>query len=80
MAENTVTSKQAKPSKLANARKNTVKFFKDVRSELKKVIWPTRQQLINNTTTVLVVCLLVGALIWIVDQGLTKVVEWTLTK
>ena len=67
-------------SKLDNARKKTVKFFKDIRNELKKVIWPTKDQLINNTITVLMVCLLVGAVIWISDEVLTKVVEWTLTK
>ena len=70
----------ARTSKLDNARKKTVNFFKDIRNELKKVIWPTRDQLINNTFTVLMVCLLVGAVIWISDELLTKVVEWTLTK
>ncbi len=28
-------------------------FFKGVRSELKKVVWPTKNQLINNTMLVL---------------------------
>lgn len=74
MAEN------ARTSKLANAGKKIVKFFKDIRNELKKVIWPTKDQLINNTLTVLMVCLLVGAVIWVSDEVLTKIVEWTLTK
>ena len=29
-------------------------FFKGVKSELKKVVWPTRKQLINNTIMVLI--------------------------
>ena len=74
MAENAGTSR------LANFRKNTVRFFKDIRSELKKVIWPTRKQLFNNTVTVLLVCLLIGIIIWVADEALTKLVEWTLTK
>jgi preprotein translocase subunit SecE len=74
MAENVRTSR------LANAGKKTVKFFKDIRNELKKVIWPTRDQLVNNTFTVLMVCLLVGIVIWVSDEVLTKIVEWTLTK
>lgn len=74
MAENAGTSK------LANFRKNSVRFFKDIRAELKKVIWPTRQQLLNNTVTVLLVCLLVGIVIWVADEALTKLVEWTLTR
>lgn len=74
MAEN------ARTSKLANIKKNFVRFFKDVRTELKKVIWPSKEQLTNNTATVLFVCLFVGAIIWIADEVLTKVVEWTLAR
>ncbi|MGI6621848.1 MAG: preprotein translocase subunit SecE [Clostridiaceae bacterium] len=46
------------------------KFFKEVRLEMKKVIWPTKQQLINNTLTVFVACLFIGGIIWIADAGL----------
>ena len=28
-------------------------FFKDVKAELKKVIWPTKKQLVNNTVAVI---------------------------
>jgi len=54
---------QKKPS----VYKKFVKFVKEVRSELKKVIWPTRSQLISYTLTVIVICLLVGAVIWLFD-------------
>lgn len=74
MAEN------VKVSKLAIARKNFVKFFKDVRTELKKVIWPTKQQLFNNTVTVIMMCFIVGAIIWLADWALTEVVKWTLAR
>lgn len=74
MAENAGTSK------LAKARKNLVRFFKDIRTELKKVIWPSRKQLINNTVTVLLTCLAVGIVIWIADEALTYLVKWTLAK
>jgi len=67
-------------SKFAAARKNIVRFFKEIRMELKKVVWPTRKQLVNNTITVLIACLIIGAIIWIVDFGLKKIVELTLTK
>jgi preprotein translocase subunit SecE len=74
MAEN------EKSPKLGKVRKNFVRFFKDIRAELKKVIWPNREQLTNNTISVLLACLLVGAMIWIVDYGLTKLIELTLTR
>jgi preprotein translocase subunit SecE len=67
-------------SKFAAARKNIVRFFKEIRAELKKVIWPTREQLVNNTITVLIACVVVGVIIWIIDLGLTKLIELTLVR
>ncbi|MGI6085751.1 MAG: preprotein translocase subunit SecE [Acetivibrionales bacterium] len=46
------------------------RFFKEIRLELKKVIWPTRQQLLNNTLTVFAACLLIGSVVWLADAGL----------
>ena len=62
-------------SKLGNVIRNLVRFYKEVRSELKKVIWLNRQQLTNNTITVLASCLLIGIVIWIVDAVLLKITE-----
>lgn len=56
-----------KQSKFGTVRKNFSKFFREIRAELKKVIWPSKQQLINNTMTVLATCLIVGAVIWVAD-------------
>ena len=66
-------------SRVGSTRKNFVRFFKEVRSELKKVIWPSRAQLINNTFTVLMSCLIVGAIIWITDAGLAELIDLLLT-
>ena len=38
-------------------------FFIDVSSELKKVIWPTREELINQTIIVIVTSAIIGAVI-----------------
>lgn len=73
-------TENARTSKLVNARKRIVRFFKDIRNELKKVIWPTKKQLINNTLSVLIICFLVGGIIWVSDVILGKIVEWTLTR
>ncbi|MGM9650096.1 MAG: preprotein translocase subunit SecE [Butyricicoccaceae bacterium] len=43
------------------------KWFRDLRSECKKVVWPTRKQVVNNTLVVLGTILLVGVFIWILD-------------
>lgn len=43
------------------------KFFKDLAMELKKVSWPTKKQVLNNTLSVLAVCFMIGAVIWVMD-------------
>ncbi len=49
-------------------------YGKDVRAELSKVSWPTREELRDSTIVVIVTVLLVAAFIGIVDQGLNRVV------
>ncbi len=44
------------------------KFLKAVRSELKKVIWPSRSELVNNTIIVIVSVALVIFGLWILDS------------
>jgi len=73
-------SESRRTSRLANFGKKIARFFKDIKAELKKVIWPTKEQLIKNTISVLAICLLVGAVIWVSDALMGKLVEWTLTR
>ena len=48
------------------------KFFKDCKSEFKKLVWPTKQQLLKNSALVLVSIIVVGACLALVDFGLNK--------
>ena len=50
--------KNAKPGFFARAGK----WFRDMKSELKKVQWPTRKQTINNTLIVIACVIVVGIL------------------
>ena len=43
------------------------KFFRDTKSELKKVVWPSGKQLLNNTLVVLVSVLIVGIIVCLFD-------------
>ena len=43
------------------------KYFRELRSELKKVVWPTPAQVLKNTLIVLVCVLVVGVFIWLFD-------------
>lgn len=43
------------------------KWFRDLKSECKKIVWPTRKQTTNNTLIVLATILVIGVFIWILD-------------
>ncbi|MBR6825723.1 MAG: preprotein translocase subunit SecE [Oscillospiraceae bacterium] len=43
------------------------KWFREMKSELKKVVWPSRKQLINNTLIVLGAVLVVGIIVVLFD-------------
>jgi len=78
MAEDKKTKKSAnkKSDKQKKSRKNPFKsigaFFKSVRSEGKKVVWPTAKEVFKNTLVVLLVILIVGVIIYFIDLGLTQ--------
>ncbi len=48
--------------------KRVAKWFREMRSELKKVVWPTRKQLVNNTVVSVVVMLISALGVWGFDQ------------
>jgi preprotein translocase subunit SecE len=50
-------------------------FVQDVLVEFRKVTWPSRQELINSTTVVIAVTVVLAFFLGAVDIGLTKVVE-----
>ena len=51
-------------------------FYRQVLSELKRVVWPTREQLTTYTSVVLVFVTFIIAVVSIFDLGLTKLVFW----
>jgi preprotein translocase subunit SecE len=51
------------------------RFFKESKVELKKVTWPTRQELIVNTIVVMVAVALCAVAIWIIDSIFSVVIR-----
>jgi len=51
-------------------------FFREVVSELRKVIWPTRKELLTYTTIVIVFVVVMTTIVGLLDLGLGKVVLW----
>lgn len=53
--------------KVKNFFKGIAKYFKDTKSELKKVVWPSKKQVRVNTITVLVVVLVAAVVLVVLD-------------
>lgn len=75
MADNIAEKAPEKAKKEKKEKKNgffkkVSRFFKDFRSEVKKIVWPTKKQVVNNTIVVFVAMGVVGAAIWIIDYVL----------
>ena len=49
------------------AKKSRGAWFREMKSELKKVTWPNQKTVVKNTGTVLLCSLLIGECIWIFD-------------
>jgi len=47
-----------------------MKFVQGSRVELRKVVWPTREETIQTTVTVLVFALIMGVFFWLLDMFL----------
>lgn len=43
------------------------KFFKEFKAELKRVSWPTRKQLVNNTIAVVSIVVIVAVIVFVLD-------------
>jgi len=50
-------------------------FFRDVWLEMKKVSWPGRQEVVGTTLVVVVACFLFGFYLFVVDTGLSWLLE-----
>ncbi|MBR6549444.1 MAG: preprotein translocase subunit SecE [Clostridia bacterium] len=55
--------------------KRVVKFLREYKSELKKVVWPGPRSVVKNTLVVLGFCGIALLLIWLVDLGLRELFE-----
>ncbi len=50
-------------------------FLKEVKAELKKVVWPTRRDTIASTSVVVILVLIIAAFLGLVDFGLSRVIR-----
>ncbi len=55
---------------LTSKGKKFVSLLKDARSEMRKVVWPSRQETMQTTIGVVVIVLVVAFILWLVDNFL----------
>jgi preprotein translocase subunit SecE len=58
-----------------NKIKKIKQFLKDVRVELRKVVWPTPKEALASTYVVVVFVIIVSLFLGVVDFGLTKIIK-----
>ncbi len=51
--------------------RRTVAFFRDARTEVRKVVWPSRQETMQTTLTVFVIVIIIGIFLWLFDMLLS---------
>lgn len=52
-----------------------VRFFREYKSEAKKISWPNFRTVVKNTLIVLIVCAVFGAGVWLLDFGLGNLIK-----
>lgn len=61
---------------LATAKgRRALGFVKDARTEVRKVVWPTRNETLQTTLIVMIMVVIVGVLLWIMDSFLLWAVK-----
>ncbi len=54
-------------------KEKIIAFFSDVVKEMKKVTWPTKDELKESTTIVIIVCLILAAFTYVIDMAITQI-------
>ncbi len=82
MAKKDVAEKAAaktkKPEKKNGFFKRMTRFFKDLKGEFKKIVWPSKKQVVNNTLVVLAVVIVLGVFVAALDTVLSLIVHFVL--
>lgn len=72
------TAKGTAPPRAKGVGGLTPRFAMDIFSELKKVIWPKREDVVNLTIVIVIVTILIGAFLGLVDIGFSWLIDKTL--
>ncbi len=57
------------------SKTNPLTFLQQVRAEVSKVVWPSRQETMQTTLIVFVMVLIMGIMLWLFDMLLMNIVR-----
>ncbi len=79
MSKEEKTKEKKTSDKSKKKKQNRIaKWFKDLRTEFKKVVWPSKKKVINNTSIVLVTMIVASVFVGGLDFGLLKLFSFIL--
>ena len=64
---------------LTTVGKELFQFFKDARLEIRKVVWPTRQETMQAVLMVLVAVVVMSLLLWVIDRVIFSLISFVTT-
>ena len=68
-------AKKRTPNAPKRKRGSLKEYFKGVKLEMKKVVWPTKQEMGHYTVVVLVTCAVFALAFWAIDSGFLAVLK-----
>ncbi|MDO4742494.1 MAG: preprotein translocase subunit SecE, partial [bacterium] len=75
LVDNYVFVKESKNDKALVIPKRVVRFFREYKSEVRKIVWPGPKSIVKNTLIVLILCAILGVFIWLLDWGLGSLIN-----
>lgn len=56
-------------------KEKVINYFKDIAKEMKKVSWPTKDQLRDYTKIVILTMIIMSIFVYIVDKGVSEILK-----
>ena len=70
-----LTKTQAEPGKVKSYINQGIQFLREVKVELKKVVWPTRKQTLSSTVVVIILTIIIACFLGVADIGLSSLIR-----
>lgn len=76
--QKSLTKTKEAPGKIKGYIDQGIQFLREVKIELKKVVWPTRKQTIGSTVVVLILTMIIALFLGLIDMGLSSIIRLVL--